>query len=255
MSNFVNEVIDLSNKTSYRLHEMINRKNSSGIIFPKYSDGEVRISEHRISEQEARFAFFSEVERLGKYKVSVETPTIKKYKFGTNPRHDQGGRSAEIDMSLYKANEEKNPILNIEFKAHNPEIKAIEKDLLKLIIEPGDGLFFHLLKSSDSGTFRNKSGTKKGIFDKYIASLNKICGNEYIISDKLFKDSKKIIFFVCCLGYKEVNNKISECFTLSKTIYLKKSENKSNIDQEVILKNIFTEPDEIQRIKCCKDGI
>jgi hypothetical protein len=237
----VYEIINICNATCCRLHDMVKDENITGLIFPKYSNLDIRIS-----EQEARFAFYSEVEKMGEYKISVETPTNKKYKnFSTRPIEGDDGRSAELDMALYKADDSKTRILNIEFKAKNPKITTIEKDFLKLIKEPGDGLFFHLLQSSNSGTFLN-SGNNKGIFDKYVEAIRNICNNEYMIAAQPFEGSKKIIIYVCCLRYKAKNS--DNCFSIAKEIYL--SENEINPIDELDI--IFKDPIIEQDLECCK---
>jgi len=118
------------------------------LLFPSYRKGE-----NRISEQEARFCFAAAVERGTEYLYSVETPTLETYSFT-----DGGGKiSAQTDLTLWdldgKAKE-----FDIEFKAHNPEPKSIEKDIEKLVREKTDGVWFHLFKNIDQGTFPALAG-------------------------------------------------------------------------------------------------
>lgn len=118
------------------------------LLFPRYRKGE-----DRISEQEARFCFAAAVERIKEYRYSVETPTQETYSFT-----DGGGKiSAQTDLTLWdldgKAKE-----FDIEFKAHNPEPKSIEKDIEKLVREKTNGVWFHLFKNIDQGTFPALAG-------------------------------------------------------------------------------------------------
>ena len=118
------------------------------LLFPSYRKGE-----NRISEQEARFCFAAAVERGTEYRYSVETPTLETYSFT-----DGGGKiSAQTDFTLWDL-DGKTKEFNIEFKAHNPEPKSIEKDIEKLVREETDGVWFHLFKNVDQGTFPALAG-------------------------------------------------------------------------------------------------
>lgn len=132
----------------------------SRIVFPKYSDGETRLS-----EQELRFIF---VEEFNKYCASchldwyysVETPTVYKYKFSDKGnkiepmRDDEKGQSAMVDLAIHDA--EFNRIALIEFKALNPDKLCFLKDFVKLENEP-DVLTYFLMyvKSYDKGTIKS----------------------------------------------------------------------------------------------------
>lgn len=127
----------------------------SRLIFPKKSDGSIRVS-----EQELRFIF---VEQLNEYVrenwdvyYSVETPTEYNYRFsGANVPECYGtgvdGRSANIDLSIHDNRGHR--IALIEFK-HGHDFEAMNKDFLKLAKENGDSLrfFVGLLSSSDGQT-------------------------------------------------------------------------------------------------------
>lgn len=65
--------------------------------------------------------------------------------------------------------------LNIEFKHKNLPIEKISKDILKLINEPQDGAFIHLLENTDSGTLCNNN--KTGVFNKLHKSFNAFKAN------------------------------------------------------------------------------
>lgn len=122
---------------------------SNPIIYPKKRDGETRIS-----EQEAKQIFIGKVVDQG-ITYSVETPTKETYSFSGNTP-----LSAQIDLSLYPEGRQ----VDIEFKAHNVDIKNIMKDFEKLICEGNKGIFFHLIKNSNSGTIPS-------ILNKYIKGI------------------------------------------------------------------------------------
>ena len=142
----------------------------SKLIFPQYE----RKTEIRISEQESRILFCYEIENYyEEIFYSIETPTEKTYHFGKRLKDitlDNKGQSALIDMSLFELkNKQFKQKVNIEFKAHNVEESHITKDILKLFAEEQSGLFFHTLKTIDSGTLNNSGNT--GILDKYRKSI------------------------------------------------------------------------------------
>lgn len=132
----------------------------SRIVFPKYSDGETRLS-----EQELRFVF---VDIFNKYCVShflnwyysVETPTVYKYKFSDKGhkiepvRDDENGQSAMIDLAIHDS--KLNRIALIEFKALNPDESCFSKDFVKLENEPNVLTYFLMyVKSHDNGTIKS----------------------------------------------------------------------------------------------------
>lgn len=178
---------------------------SSKLIFPNYRAKDEQDMKRRVSEQESRFAFAHAVEESNlDCAYTIETPTDHKYSFGEklkiHTEEDSDGQSAMLDMSLFnKENDKYSQKINIEFKAHNPEAKSITKDILKLMIEEQDGLFFHLLEKADNNTllyynlhkdvkdlYKNENALKdkeegepieveripeKGIIDKYILGI------------------------------------------------------------------------------------
>jgi len=119
----------------------------SRLIFPVYSgrqDGKLRVS-----EQEARFAFAESISST-KYYYSVETPTREGYQLtGSKPI------SAQTDLTVYST--DRQPILNVEFKAKGVSTSAhnrfsIQKDIQKILREPIDGMWFHIIESIDNST-------------------------------------------------------------------------------------------------------
>ncbi len=209
---FPKEIETLCLRTFERLINMNYNPASSKFIFPKYYS-KTKKDGIRISEQEARFAFFSELEKLNclddkcNYSYSVETPTKNQYKdFSTDkPKvcltYEPGKKSGSIDLSLYK---NINIIdINLEFKAYNVDI---DSDFIKLFAENSNGLFFHILDSVGNKTLTvNEVDTNKkketGVLIKYKSSITEnslkrqleaLWKNDYNIN------SKKILYFFIC---------------------------------------------------------
>jgi len=159
-------VLELVQESSIELIKIYKKKGTkkTTLIFPKKRDDKIRIS-----EQDLRFVFTS---LHGKFShpnlsFSVETPTEKEYSFS-----GKGERSASSDLSFYHEGEK---VLNIEFKAHNPEQKSIDKDIEKLMSEPHRGAWVHIFKNEDSGTV-------KKLFEKFNDAIKKIPKSEKPIS-------------------------------------------------------------------------
>jgi len=173
----INEyLLELVQKTSRELLK-IYHKNPDRVTllkFPKYRNGEIRIS-----EQELRFTLTNIHERLSHLKLnySVETPTQENYSFSKNGNK----RSASSDLSFY-CNKEK--VLNIEFKAHNVKQESINKDIEKLVSENCNGAWIHIFK-------KEKSDTVKILFNKLEKAF-----------DEYSKSNKPISFFILILETK-----------------------------------------------------
>ncbi len=189
-----------------------NRKDDiivTRLIFPKYRDEEKKNKKEltRVSEQELRFAFIeSFVEKCTKEEIkdlfySIETPTQKKYSFSKKPKEDEEeGRSAEFDTVIFKKNGNTlDRVCLIEFKAHNPNAREIEKDLLKLSIDVQNEdvirYFIFLIKSADEEKTLNYYDTEKrksiatkikttSFADKPICVCYNIESNRIFIYDK-----------------------------------------------------------------------
>jgi len=159
----------LCNRVFKRLQNirMPNQPAVEKIMWPfNYDDQGVARNSPRISEQEARFVFASEVENnIRNSHYTVEEPTQRRFKFGRtiNDLAVDDGRSASHDLALYANNRK----LYVEFKALNPKVFCYAKDLLKLFYSNDNGLFFHILKTADKGTVKSVGG-------KYNDSLNKV---------------------------------------------------------------------------------
>ena len=170
-----------------------------GIIFPKYRNNKVRVS-----EQEMRFAFVEELRRLyPEWCYSIETPTIRKYNFqGEEPKvienGQKGGRSAQFDLTIYKDKEGKEVLAHIEFKAKNPSPRKYKKDFLKLSEEttyPNTArVFIHLLESCDDDTVKNLRDEK--LKDCKKENVKYLCYslNEHTVTDPPQEDKHKIKF-------------------------------------------------------------
>ena len=170
-----------------------------GIIFPKYRNNKVRVS-----EQEMRFAFVEELRRLyPEWCYSIETPTIRKYNFqGEEPKvienGQKGGRSAQFDLTIYKDKEGKEVLAHIEFKAKNPSPRKYKKDFLKLSEEttyPNTArVFIHLLESCDDDTVKNLRDEK--LKDCKKENVKYLCYSlkEHTVTDPPQEDKHKIKF-------------------------------------------------------------
>jgi len=126
------EVEELNRRCCMNLWNMVKHGQqphglSPRLIIPAYRGGV-----HRISEQEARFAFVEALTGTSFY-YSVETPTSETYCFtGANGN----SRSAQTDLTLYGlVGDGLNELANVEFKCGTPVLPAIEKDIEKLIQE------------------------------------------------------------------------------------------------------------------------
>lgn len=174
-----------------------------GIIYPLKSGNVIRFS-----EQEIKQIFISLIERKkNDYVYSVETPTKYRYRFSGFMNKDyrpkvydnteagySNAESARVDVSLYN-NIDSYPLLtHIEFKANQPTFNGIEKDLLKLLMEPVDlqeNYFIHVLNKSDKGTWRS-------LADKYRCSINSIHNSDL----SSFKVNNKVIIYLLSLSPK-----------------------------------------------------
>ena len=169
------DITPITNSVLVRLldidYEKDSRNSTEQLIFP--SKRQIKGDVKRISEQELRFLFVEEFKKqCTNLFYSIETPTEDKYKFGKSPSaimvDNINGQSALLDMCVFSRNDAKpkeyQREINIEFKHKNPSLEKISKDILKLINEPQDGAFIHLLENTDSGTFCNDN--KTGVFDK-----------------------------------------------------------------------------------------
>ena len=150
---------------------------SPRLILPQKRSGEIRIS-----EQESRVLYCGTLNTLN-YFYSIETPTEELYQ--------QKGKtpvSASSDLSIYLNRRDKfEKVVNVEFKAHNPQKEHIRKDIEKLIKEEITGNWFHTLKNVDNRTIPT-------LFDKFKESfLN--CSN-------IIKEDLSLVFCFCIIEKK-----------------------------------------------------
>jgi hypothetical protein len=119
----------------------------SNILFPH-----TRSQADRVSEQEARCIFLTQIAKANLL-YSIETPTEKTYKFT-----GEGKISASTDLTVYSRQAEK--LVNVEFKSKGfspgrKDTSMISKDMEKLIREPVDGFWFHILDGVNNNTLPN----------------------------------------------------------------------------------------------------
>ena len=170
----IEEIIDCTFKELQRIYnyckDNIPIETEGGVIFPKYSKENIRIS-----EQELRCVFIQKLSERGLH-YSVETPTIKKYTFTDkdNPKvyktDDNYGESARIDLTIHDKNDINKRLCIIEFKAHGGTSEHnYKKDLLKLYAEPDGSLryFVQIFQGFNNGTKRAVE-TKREKSLKYI---------------------------------------------------------------------------------------
>lgn len=179
-----------------------NKTIDSKILFPKYSDNDIRYS-----EQELKCIFLKKIESLGYY-YSVETPSKYKYRFVDNDEpkvflnevdSQENYQSSMIDLSLYDEKQEK--ISHIEFKHGQCPVFPIQKDFLKMIFESDEtekNYFVHYLDNSDRGTIA-------AILRKYNEALDNI-KNDYKNIPDLQAKREKVKVFVLFAGMKNDKN-------------------------------------------------
>ena len=147
----------------------------------------------RISEQEFRFMMGCIME---KYKsenpnitFAVENPTKGNYKFSSKAINET---TAFTDMAFFY---EDQPILNIEFKAGQPEQSVVDKDIEKLCREPILGAWCHIFKNE-------RSNTVSTLFNRLKKAIPK-----YLVLDK----TKPISFHILILESKTLLSRKGKC--------------------------------------------
>lgn len=175
--NIIKEVYDFQKEDNPQNHLS---KIGSRILFPKYSNSKKHKSSEkdRISEQELRFIFVEQLNKVAEEKdlyYSVETPTKKAYVFSKDKggpkvvmETDEDGVSARTDLVIHiKENNQFIRKALIEFKALNPPIENYQKDFCKLENEGEDDTlkyFIQIIKKYDEGTIgslKEKIASKK----------------------------------------------------------------------------------------------
>ncbi|BAU27754.1 hypothetical protein DFP93_109118 [Aneurinibacillus soli] len=160
--DIIKDIAEINRRLSFDLWNMTSsskepRGLSSRLVLPTTDD------KIRVSEQEARVLYTS-ILNSSNYFYSIETPTEKLYS-----QKGSFSRRALSDLSLYayKGENGLEKVANVEFKALNPDVSQISKDIEKLVGEGIDGNWFHFLKNIDSGTLPS-------LFNKFIDSLEMI---------------------------------------------------------------------------------
>jgi hypothetical protein len=178
----VKDIYEINKRVCFNLWNVANVNSklnglSPHLILPQRRSGEIRIS-----EQEARVLYCSVLNNLN-YFYSIETPTEDVYQ-----QKGQTPMSAGSDLSIFINNGNTfEKVVNVEFKAHNPQVEKIRKDIEKLIRENISGNWFHTLKNIDSKTIPT-------LFNKFKDSFQKCSEN---ITKKL-----SFVFCLCVLEKK-----------------------------------------------------
>lgn len=187
----VNTVMDILGYSFEKLDAAFKGRPQTKLMFPKYSDGNIRIS-----EQELRFAFVEELnERDWPVFYSVETPTDLKYRFSPDgkrpvPRVEteedraEGVKteSAQFDLVIHHRNGER--MCLVEFKG---KVADYKKDFLKLNCESGTdrpGFFVEILKNENR---RTTPSIRKKI-ESVLGNVIYVChvletGNTYVMAN------------------------------------------------------------------------
>lgn len=188
----VSDLIEINRRLFHDLWNMADVSSQPNGLSPRLILPEKRDKAIRFSEQEARFLYCSLLNSMN-YFYSVETPTEQTYK--------QTGRtsvSAASDLSLYvKKNDGFKKIANVEFKAHNPQIAHIKKDIEKLIREGIVGNWFHLLKNIHSGTLPTLFNKISGSFkdnSKYVGERSLSFVFSFCVLDKKWACLKHFMY-------------------------------------------------------------
>ncbi|MDP8263687.1 MAG: hypothetical protein P9M13_10365 [Candidatus Ancaeobacter aquaticus] len=171
----VKDVHEINKRVCFNLWNVANVNSklnslSPHLIFPQKRSGKIRIS-----EQEARVLYCSVLNNLN-YFYSMETPTKNVYQ-----QKGQTPVSASTDLSMFiNSGNAFEKVVNVEFKAHNPKVEDIRKDIEKLIRENIYGNWFHTLKNIGNKTIPT-------LFDKFKDSFQKCSKNI----------TKKVSFVFC----------------------------------------------------------
>ncbi len=193
MLGVTDDLLAVNAEVCRELWRMVDIKGGTvGALTPKLILPPRNNEDFRISEQEARFIYTSVLTRASRYFFSVETPTREKYSF---TKDAVSPRSALSDLSLYTFDDGFKKQANVEFKAGNPPVDHLKKDIEKLVRERVAGNWFHLLKNVDSGTLPSLFGKFQEVFQMPEVTAH-------------VKNMEPIVFCFCVLDKKRAILKI-----------------------------------------------
>lgn len=187
----MNELVEINRRLSTNLWYITDSKSSPNGLSPRLIFPQKRSEDIRISEQEARTVCCGILNTLNYY-YSIETPTEEVYQ-----QTGQKPLSASSDLSLWVYdNGTFNKKVNVEFKAHNPPLEHIRKDIEKLVREQTPGNWHHTLKNIDSGTLPS-------LFQKFINSF-------VTLQSSIVNFNISILFCICVIEKKWACMKVLE---------------------------------------------
>jgi len=130
-----------------------NDESGPRLILPSKRDASLRVS-----EQESKILLCEVLEDSPWY-YSIEAPTSQTYR-------QSGSRdlSARTDLAVYSSRAANDRVLNVELKAHSPNVESFRKDLEKLARERVEGLWFHTLLDVNSQTMPTMFAKVKNAF-------------------------------------------------------------------------------------------
>lgn len=172
-------ITEVINDTLRELHTMKESNNDSSFCFPRYANGNLRIS-----EQELRICLIKNLYQAYYKRISVETPTKYAYSFKGGVKCKKKGDiqqnnedckylSARLDLTLLKEDNASFDTI-FELKAHSgTTADALYQDFVKLTTEEADKRFFIMIINGNQEGHRGKDGAIASIGKKLISCFKK----------------------------------------------------------------------------------
>lgn len=178
------DLIEMNRRVVFALWNVASLTGTPKSLSPRLIFPDLRTGEIRVSEQEARLLWCTMLQDTSYY-YAIEAPTTETYiQSGTKPI------SARTDLALYQLLDSSlQRVANIEFKAHNPPLGQIVKDVEKLIREKITGNWFHLLSAANSATIPR-------LFEKFVAAFEACSSHVHHDID--------IVFCICVLRKRQM---------------------------------------------------